>query len=103
MAGGIQSVGSAPMNPGYKTDQQKMADELKKRQAEQATAAQQSGGGGGGNGFMNTMASMSVGAKAGDMLAGLGSSIGGDKYGSFSEDEQAAQSSIRSALEMIPG
>lgn len=46
---------------------------------------------------------LGIGAKAGDFLAGIGSSLGGEKYGSFSEDEQAAQSAIRSGLEMIPG
>jgi len=45
---------------------------------------------------------LDIGAKAGDLLAGIGSAIGGDKYGTFSEDEQATQSAIRSGLSMIP-
>jgi len=50
---------------------------------------------------MSTLASMGVGAKAGDMIASLGAN---GEYGTaFSEEEKAAQSGIRSALEMIPG
>jgi hypothetical protein len=44
-----------------------------------------------------------MGAKGGDFLAGIGSWIGDNKYGSFSEEEQAAQSVGRQALSMIPG
>jgi len=44
-----------------------------------------------------------IGAAGGDLLAGLGSAIGGDKYGDFSDDEKATQSAIRKGLAMIPG
>lgn len=100
-AGGVKGksandVGKTKLDSGLKTlqkNQEAHAAQVKENFETEAA----------GNGFMNMMASMGMGAKAGDMLAGLGDSFGADKYGSFSEDEKAAQSSIRSALEMIPG
>ena len=83
------SVGKAKLETGL--------SELQKGQQEAAAAKF---GGSGGSGFSIPGG---IGAKAGDMLAGIGSIFGGDKYGSFSEDEKASQSAVRSALEMIPG
>lgn len=56
------------------------------------------------NNGSNFLSSLSgLGAKAGDFLGGIGEMIGGERYGTFSEDEKASQSAIRGALEMIPG
>ena len=54
------------------------------------------------SGMMGGMGIGGIGAAGGDLLAGLGSAIGGDKYGDFSEDEKASQSAIRQGLSMIP-
>ena len=49
--------------------------------------------------FNDTLGAMGVGAKVGDFLGGMNFS----DYDSFSEDEQASQSAVRGALQMIPG
>lgn len=59
----------------------------------------------GGGGFANFLSGLGsgMGAKAGDVLEGIPDMFGaGEKYGSFSEDEKAAHSAIRSGLDMIP-
>lgn len=69
-------------------------------------AVKTTGGSGGGfsmSGLNDMMGSMNIGAKGGDMLASIGSAIGAEKYGDFSEDEKATQSAIRQGLAMIPG
>lgn len=78
-------------------------DEWKKKRLEQVPQSGENSGGDHSNSSSFLSGFSGLGAKAGDFLAGIGDSLGGEKYGSFSEDEKAAQSSIRSALEMIPG
>ena len=56
------------------------------------------------SGLNDFMGAMNLGAKGGDLLAGIPDMFGaGEKYGSFSEDEKASQSAVRNALAMIPG
>lgn len=53
--------------------------------------------------FIGSIGNFGIGAKSGDIIAGIPEMFGaGEKYGSFSKDEKAAQSAIRSGLEMIP-
>lgn len=53
------------------------------------------------NGILQSMGGL--GAKGGDLLAGLPEMFGADSANGFSEDEKASQSTIRNALGMIPG
>lgn len=75
-------------------------DQLKNFKTAGTVAKFGSGLGGGLKGFNGKI---SWGAKAGDIISGIGSAVG-NKYGDdFSDEQKATQSAIRSAIAMIPG